>query len=247
MVFGADPAEGARRRQGLQKNIEIQWGSDTRFASPQGYTSTDHQQRLEAERSQMSIVNAFRLDVANIDSSAENTQPSSPNHTRAKSDLANGEDDDSRPRKRRKNKSQDDEDDDEDEEDDFRPSSTSKSATKKRKPAKKNSTAHESPNPEGSESGHKRRKSTAAAASASKAARENLSEEQKRENHIKSEQKRRALIKDGFDDLHELVPNLKGGGFSKSAVLIMAADWLESLLKGNEELRRRLDEMEGRA
>merc|ERR1711939_1126258 len=100
---------------------------------------------------------------------------------------------------------------------------------KKRKPGKKGSI--ESPTPD-SES-NKRRKSTAAAAAK---ARENLTEDQKR----------RTLIREGFEDLGELVPGLRGGGFSKSAVLIMAADWLEDLIKGNEDLQRRLDQMEGR-
>jgi hypothetical protein len=80
--------------------------------------------------------------------------------------------------------------------------------------------------------------------SATKPVRENLTEDQKRENHIKSEQKRRTLIKEGFDDLNELVPDLKGGGHSKSAVLVMAADWLEDLIEGNKVLRARLQELE---
>ncbi|KEQ69742.1 hypothetical protein M436DRAFT_25843, partial [Aureobasidium namibiae CBS 147.97] len=46
-----------------------------------------------------------------------------------------------------------------------------------------------------------------------------LTEDQKRSNHIRSEQKRRNIIKQGYEDLNELVPNLKTGGFSKSAVL----------------------------
>ncbi|KEQ60551.1 uncharacterized protein M437DRAFT_13513, partial [Aureobasidium melanogenum CBS 110374] len=50
-------------------------------------------------------------------------------------------------------------------------------------------------------------------------ARKNLTEDQKRSNHIRSEQKRRNIIKQGYEDLNELVPNLKTGGFSKSAVL----------------------------
>jgi hypothetical protein len=77
-----------------------------------------------------------------------------------------------------------------------------------------------------------------------KPSRENLSEEQKRENHIRSEQKRRTLIKEGFDDLCELVPGLKGGGFSKSTMLTMAAEWLEELLKGNEALAAQLSALE---
>jgi hypothetical protein len=74
--------------------------------------------------------------------------------------------------------------------------------------------------------------------------RENLTDEQKRSNHILSEQKRRNLIKQGFDDLCVLVPDLRCGGYSKSAVLAQAADWLEDLQKGNEELRDMLASLE---
>ncbi|KAL4803587.1 hypothetical protein BDV18DRAFT_145092 [Aspergillus unguis] len=78
----------------------------------------------------------------------------------------------------------------------------------------------------------------------SKASRENLTEEQKRSNHIHSEQKRRNLIKQGFDDLCTLVPGLRGGGFSKSAVLTQAADWLEDILRGNNKLKMQLAELD---
>jgi hypothetical protein len=77
----------------------------------------------------------------------------------------------------------------------------------------------------------------------SKAARENLTEEQKRTNHILSEQKRRNLIRQGFEDLCILVPGLRGGGFSKSAMLTGAADWLEDLLRGNEVLQGQLHDL----
>lgn len=77
----------------------------------------------------------------------------------------------------------------------------------------------------------------------SKTARENLTEEQKRTNHILSEQKRRNLIRQGFEDLCILVPGLRGGGFSKSAMLTGAADWLEDLLRGNEILQRQLHDL----
>lgn len=76
-----------------------------------------------------------------------------------------------------------------------------------------------------------------------KQAKENLSEEQKRNNHILSEQKRRNLIRQGFDDLCALVPGLRGGGFSKSAMLTQAADWLEDMIHGNDILSRQLAEM----
>ncbi|KAL2872741.1 basic helix-loop-helix domain-containing protein [Aspergillus lucknowensis] len=81
------------------------------------------------------------------------------------------------------------------------------------------------------------------ASQSSKAPRENLTEEQKRSNHILSEQKRRNLIRQGFEDLCTLVPGLKGGGFSKSAMLTQAADWLEEILRGNDILRTQLADL----
>lgn len=76
-----------------------------------------------------------------------------------------------------------------------------------------------------------------------KQAKENLTEEQKRSNHILSEQKRRNLIRQGFDELCSLVPGLRGGGFSKSAMLTQAADWLDDMIRGNDILNRQLAEM----
>lgn len=65
--------------------------------------------------------------------------------------------------------------------------------------------------------------------------RQNLTDAQKRSNHIASEQKRRNLIKRGFDDLHELVPEIRSGGLSKSSVLTEAANYLEKLMQENQE------------
>jgi hypothetical protein len=75
-----------------------------------------------------------------------------------------------------------------------------------------------------------------ASAAAQKLQRENLSEEQKRSNHILSEQKRRNLIKRGFDDLHDLVPEIRNGGLSKSSVLTEAANFLDKLIEDNNSL-----------
>ncbi|KAJ9649286.1 hypothetical protein H2199_000061 [Coniosporium tulheliwenetii] len=72
---------------------------------------------------------------------------------------------------------------------------------------------------------------------ANKPARENLTEEQKRQNHILSEQKRRNLIKKGFEKLNELVPELRENCPSKSQVLDLTAGFLERLIRGNGELR----------
>ncbi|KAH7351009.1 hypothetical protein BKA65DRAFT_249537 [Rhexocercosporidium sp. MPI-PUGE-AT-0058] len=241
MVFGAQ-TEGSFRQSASNRKVDIHWGSDVGFGTPQGFIAPptqDHHLASGGAYKQI-VENALTL---NVPSSAETTQPSSPVTTKAEPrprPISNAneierDDQDSRPRKRRKSKIQGEDE----EEGESTTSVTGKTAAKKRKSGKKVSV--ESPAPE-SES-QKRRKSTAAAAAK---ARENLTEDQKRENHIKSEQKRRTLIREGFEDLGELVPGLRGGGFSKSAVLIMAADWLEDLIKGNEELQRRLDQMEGR-
>jgi hypothetical protein len=89
------------------------------------------------------------------------------------------------------------------------------------------------------ETGSKRRRSSPGA-SATRQSRENLSEEQKRSNHIQSEQKRRNLIKQGFDELNVLVPELRAGGLSKSMVLTEAGNFLEQLVNVNQQLKQRL-------
>jgi hypothetical protein len=74
--------------------------------------------------------------------------------------------------------------------------------------------------------------------------RENLSEQQKRINHITSEQKRRNLIQQGFNEIHSLVPALRGQrerGDSKSTVLLKTVDFLEELREGNDRLQRMLN------
>jgi len=71
--------------------------------------------------------------------------------------------------------------------------------------------------------------------------RENLSEHQKRINHITSEQKRRNLIQQGFCEIHSLVPTLrsqKERGDSKSTVLLKTVDYIVELQEGNDRLRR---------
>jgi hypothetical protein len=75
---------------------------------------------------------------------------------------------------------------------------------------------------------------------AARAKRENLNDEQKRQNHIASEQKRRNQIKQGFDELHRLVPELREGGLSKSNVLVETASFMEQLDRAMEALRGRL-------
>ncbi|KAI8933860.1 hypothetical protein NX059_009558 [Plenodomus lindquistii] len=55
--------------------------------------------------------------------------------------------------------------------------------------------------------------------SASAADRPRLSDAQKKENHIRSEQKRREAIREGFDRLAAIVPGMEGQGRSEAVVL----------------------------
>ncbi|CAM1503891.1 Fc.00g014820.m01.CDS01 [Cosmosporella sp. VM-42] len=215
---------------------DVQWGSDSSFSHLQAFTPTSDKETSEA----MSKQQLKYLDCFEPSQSRDNTRPSSPNHNQmappASSNLADPakrqQEPDAPPRKRRKSKSNKEALDD----DAAGDTNVSKTARRKKGKSERAGSASSPPHEDG-----KRRKS---AVNGSKASRENLSEEQKRENHIRSEQKRRTLIKEGFDDLCDLVPGLRGGGFSKSTMLTMAAEWLEDLLKGNEVLNNQLAGLE---
>ncbi|KAI1210609.1 uncharacterized protein F4807DRAFT_459451 [Annulohypoxylon truncatum] len=216
---------------------ELQWGSDSNFARTQGYVPPDHESSELLEQKRLGA-----LRVLTISHSAATTRPPSPStngegSSVARPDInANGHikeelDVEAPPAKRRKSKSKG-----KLEVDDVENSTSvpSKAVARKRKSKPDLKATPDTPSATPDAPG-KRRKSTL---NSGKAPRENLTDSQKRENHIKSEQKRRGAIKEGFDDLSELVPNLKGGGYSKSTMLTIAGEWLEALLKGNEELER---------
>ncbi|RJE19340.1 helix-loop-helix DNA-binding domain-containing protein [Aspergillus sclerotialis] len=63
-----------------------------------------------------------------------------------------------------------------------------------------------------------------------------LTEQEKKNNHIASEQKRRAAIREGFDRLTELVPGLEGQGRSESIVLKKTVDFMHLKLRERQEL-----------
>jgi len=73
-------------------------------------------------------------------------------------------------------------------------------------------------------------------------ARQNLTDAEKRQNHILSEQKRRNVIKNGYSDLETLVPALHGGksGLSKADALRETISFLEKTICGNEAMMERL-------
>lgn len=220
---------------------DVQYGSDSSFSPVQGFLPNSDRETADS----MSQEQLKYLECLQPSQSTNNPQPGSPNYPYSATlpdhgprlpDPAKGPDDvDAPPRKRRKSKNSREVVDDEGEEE------ISKTARRRKPKLERGGSV--SVNTLENTNGGKRRKSSANGA---KSMRENLSEEQKRENHIRSEQKRRTLIKEGFDDLCDLVPGLRGGGFSKSTMLTMAADWLEELLRGNEVLSAQLAKLEGR-
>lgn len=231
MTFNS-PHIHSNNQRAVQIPEDVQWGSDTSFGRGHSFVPASERETAPAlENERLKYVECLQLS-----NSTSNTRPSSPivNGESSADGMRNGhmngvarKESDVLPRKRRKSKANDDVIADEDGED---PSTApTKAPARKRKSkidlskAEDMSLADDTPG--------KRRKSNANGA---KAARENLSEEQKRSNHIRSEQKRRTLIKEGFDDLQEIVPDLKNGGYSKSAMLQLAGEWLDDLLKEND-------------
>ncbi|KAJ5215642.1 uncharacterized protein N7498_002049 [Penicillium cinerascens] len=204
----------------------LHWGSDNSFMD-QGYIAPPDQPDMETRTKDL----LTHLDCFEPQSSAANTRAPSPERmtdAHAQSSTYRPVDGEESPQPRKRQRTLKDGDQFSDEEDSrlqTRKSRTPSNAKARRASTQTNRRGSITPG--------------------SKAPRENLSEEQKRTNHILSEQKRRNLIRQGFDDLCTLVPGLRGGGFSKSAMLTQAADWLEDILRGNEILHNQLADMKG--
>lgn len=243
--MGTAANQPQRSHSRLMPIAEYQWGSDANFTPTKAYTPGSQKDTVETQqRNQLTM-----LDCLEPSQSADNTRPNSPRASNSKlgpaaassKTLKTSEDPEAPPRKRRKSKivkTESNADDDEEAEE-----TSSSKASRRRKPKSEQSQASSPPVPSEA-SGGKRRKS--AVNGGSKASRENLTDEQKRENHIKSEQKRRTLIKEGFDDLCDLIPGLQSRGLSKSTMLTMAGEYLEQLLDGNKELMEQLEALEGK-
>ncbi|KAL4893771.1 hypothetical protein BDV59DRAFT_177118 [Aspergillus ambiguus] len=73
-----------------------------------------------------------------------------------------------------------------------------------------------------------------------------LTEQEKKNNHIASEQKRRAAIREGFDRLTVLVPGLEGQGRSESIVLKKTVDFIHLQLQERQELIAEIERRGGR-
>ncbi|KAM0259941.1 hypothetical protein ACHAQJ_003033 [Trichoderma viride] len=72
-----------------------------------------------------------------------------------------------------------------------------------------------------------------------------LTEEEKKQNHIASEQKRRQAIREGFDRLTELVPGLEGQGRSEGLVLKRTVDYMREQLAQRQALIDRVEQAGG--
>lgn len=70
-----------------------------------------------------------------------------------------------------------------------------------------------------------------------------LSEEAKKSNHIASEQKRREAIREGFDRLCELVPNMEGQGRSEAIVLEATITFMAAEIQKKLELQARAHDL----
>ncbi|KAG0044928.1 hypothetical protein BGZ83_009811 [Gryganskiella cystojenkinii] len=73
-----------------------------------------------------------------------------------------------------------------------------------------------------------------------------LTEEEKRANHIASEQKRRNTIRNGFKDMTDIIPDLKDVNSSKSTILFKAVDFIKHLEKRNRVLQEKASLLESR-
>ncbi|KAF9966848.1 hypothetical protein BGZ70_001069 [Mortierella alpina] len=73
-----------------------------------------------------------------------------------------------------------------------------------------------------------------------------LTEEEKRANHIASEQKRRNTIRNGFKDMTEIIPDLKDVNSSKSTILFKAVDFIKHLERRNRLLQEKANRLESR-
>ena len=250
------------RRTNSNKAARLRWGSDANFYDHCFVAPPNQETVEEVTKTQLGMMECLEPQI-----SAANTQPSSPMMSRPRktADGQNGKSDprvsnsskadngnkhsaqtsaaDSKPRKRRKGRLKAEPDDEAEEEE-------SKYLDHKRVSLRRNgrrqSSIRDSKPKRQSPNFQDRGKRGRSLSGEQKSGRDNLTDEQKRSNHILSEQKRRNLIKQGFADLCELVPELQGGGFSKSAMLTQAAEWLEDLIQDNESIRQRLAAMKQR-
>ena len=242
-AYMPDIPGGLHEWNGNLRRGPLRFGSDENFSS-RNYATFD----TEAPDRQLRATMVYNLEHAEDPATAPNTQPSTPNNAKRKRRRPSprmvetpdsrveeqiAEDKKSCSKRRRKVEAQQ-----EDEKDVEKTSSRTKGSKRRSSSPPKKAGGRK---PSATVSPGKRRKSSPIAG---KSGRENLSEEQKRSNHIQSEQKRRNLIKQGFEDINTMVPELRPGGFSKSNMLFEAAKFMRNLRDGNEELRAQMESLD---
>ncbi|EON98330.1 putative helix-loop-helix dna-binding domain-containing protein [Phaeoacremonium minimum UCRPA7] len=72
-----------------------------------------------------------------------------------------------------------------------------------------------------------------------------LTEEEKKQNHIASEQKRRQAIREGFDRLTELVPGLEGQGRSEGIVLKRTVEFMHEQIEERRKIVQKIEQNGG--
>ncbi|KAF8457297.1 hypothetical protein BGX38DRAFT_1139593 [Terfezia claveryi] len=72
-----------------------------------------------------------------------------------------------------------------------------------------------------------------------------LTEQEKKNNHIASEQKRRNAIRDGFDKLTELIPGCEGQGRSEGMVLNRSIEYINDQLAERRALIAKIEALGG--
>lgn len=82
--------------------------------------------------------------------------------------------------------------------------------------------------------------SSSSSSKRSKINRDLLTDDEKRMNHIASEQKRRNTIRMGFKDLTDMIPTLKNINNSKSTILFKAVEYMKHLDRRNRGLREKI-------
>lgn len=217
-----------------RRNVSLNFGSDDRFADriheasnvSSNITGPD-KDLVDAithgftGQGKPSFAETHSAPMANMRKRGRNLEDEDDN---VKEEDASYDEDDPAPRKRRKGKSKDDE------EEDYEEGSFGRGKKAKRRPLPMRTSSATSREPLASPDQRLPR------SAGPRPPRENLSEEQKRSNHIQSEQKRRNLIKQGFEDLTRMVPELRSGSLSKSNMLTEAARFIRKMRDENNAL-----------
>jgi len=232
-------AEHSASRGVDNRGASIRFGSDNNFRnSYSGPSQESREKELPDSFTQLyQVASGHQASMGDVSTAlSDPTQrkrargPSEGKDAIGESEEYHSSEEESQPRKKRR-KSKPKKEDEEEE-----PEEAEESEEKAANGRRKSSSAQTKPRSQKAKATSPTKK-TKSSPGLTKAQRENLSEEQKRNNHIHSEQKRRNLIKQGFEDLNRLVPELRVGGFSKSNMLIEAAKFMKRLREENDDLR----------